>query len=233
MLSIPLRLLPDVPSAGSPVPAVPAIVPTAPPIVPEPAQKPEPTMADILKRLDGQSQTIARLEKELKDSRKVIEPVAPKDPKALSVEERVKELESRAEQLTAREKRQKESAAKSAVVNALVQAGCDPELSEHFYAPALLLNQAEKVVVEDDGKGNFVSRYSEGNDSAPRGLADWIANTYLQTDQGRKLLPVRMNPTGAGLKPGAGNPAPQGQKVLTMQDMLKGNVPRGSVVETA
>lgn len=185
----------------------------------EPAKGPNPEYVSkaeydaLLKRLDGQSGVIARLEKSFE---KKTEPVQEKP----EIVERVKAVEERQKKLDEREKRQRDREAKLAVRTALANGGVEdslvPDVVELF-----TMRNADKIKVDDD-----MNVYVE--DSGKKcGLEEYV-QAYLNED-GQKWLPAKRNPKSDGLNPGS--VIKSGARKVSRADLMSGKVQTKDLIE--
>ena len=167
----------------------------------------------LRERLDAQSAIIEKLRKqpEKKDD----------PPKPDTLTDRVKALEERDAKLQAREAKLKDREIHSKLKTALVDGGVDPKHAERF-AKLLKVEQDSKIHADDELNVTYAE--AEGK-TVP--LSDWV-NAYLQTDEGKALMPPKRNPTSDGLNGGAAPVA--GVRYVSREDMAAGRVNTADVL---
>jgi hypothetical protein len=170
----------------------------------------------LLKRLDGQSATISRLQKtveKLEKSREAEQHKKPAEPPAIA--EQMRELQEQQKVLLERDRRQRERQAKQEIVAAFTDAGVHTDDAAD-QAELLMLRHGSHIEVDED----FHATIDEGGDKVP--LRDW-AKTFLSTDRGRRLLPAKKNPSTAGVPSTTAEP-PGSKRKVTRADMAAGKV---------
>jgi hypothetical protein len=174
----------------------------------------------LLKRLDGQSATISRLQKTVEKLEKSREAEQqrererkPTEPPAIA--EQMRELQEQQKVLLERDRRQRERQAKQEIVAALTEAGVHADDASD-QADLLMLRNGSRIEVDED----FRAHIEDSGDKIP--LRDWV-KTFLSTDRGRRLLPAKKNPSTAGV-PSTTNELPDGRRKVTRADMAAGKV---------
>lgn len=174
--------------------------------------------ADWQKRMDGQSATIKRLEKQLKKD----EP-APA-PKPADLDGRVKELEKEAEKIARQREVQRQREVRHQLSKALTEHKLDPASADRAARLIQLEHGSSFEVSEtDDGEFNVAVKESEDVTSP---VAKWIA-AYLQTDQGRFYLPTHRNPK----VPGSPSARTAGKRQVTAAQCAAGEVDPSAIIK--
>jgi len=167
-------------------------VPPAPPV---PDVKPGPTgeppvkyvgqdeFAKVLARLDGLSAAVNRTQDALKQVKPVDQPPVAGE---TAITAQVAELRKWQATVQEQEKRQKDREALHALKTELVKGGVEPTQSDRF-AKLLQLEQTDRIEVDE----NFRVHFKDGDKRVPAG--EWVA-AYLQTDDGKILLPPKPSP---------------------------------------
>ena len=173
----------------------------------------------LLKRLDGQSATISRMQKNVERLEKGLEAEAAKGKKPAEppvIAEQMRELQEQQQVLLERDRRQRERQAKQEIVSVLLDAGVHPEdASDH--AELLMLRNGPRIEVDD----NFQATFDDGG--TRMSLRDWT-KAFLATDRGRRLLPPKKNPSTAGVPVPATSEPANGKRKATRADLLAGKV---------
>lgn len=146
--------------------------------------------AELVKRLDGQSATIKRLEKLVGKN----EPATPA-PKPTDLDSRVKELEQTAEAQRQVAEKQKSREVRSRLAEALVEKGKLSPADAARAANYIAADHKDRISVAETEDGEFSVTVKDGEKDSP--VADWVG-AYLQTDQGRFFLPTSRNPRVPG-----------------------------------
>ena len=170
----------------------------------------------LLKRMDGQSATISRLQKtveKLEKGREAEQHKKPAEPPAIA--EQMRELQEQQKVLLERDRRQRERQAKQEIVAALTENGVHADDAAD-QAELLMLRNISRIEVDDD----FRSTIEDSGDKVP--LRDWV-KTFLSTDRGRRLLPAKKNPSTAGVPSTTAEP-PGAKRKVTRADMAAGKV---------
>lgn len=168
----------------------------------------------LVERVNSQSAIIEKLRKE---PAKKDDPVKPPD----TLTDRVKALEVRDEKLLVRETKLKEREIRSKLKSALVEGGVDPKHADRF-AKLLHVEQSDKIQVDDE----LNVTYAESADkSVP--LTEWVP-AYLQTDEGKALMPPKRNPTSDGLN--GSEASTPGVRYVSREDMAAGRVSTADVL---
>lgn len=165
----------------------------------------------LIARLDGQSKVIASLEKQIKTP----EPETQK-PVDESLSKRVKELEAENKRVVERETRQREREAVSHIADALINKGADPEFARR-QAKLVYSENKDKIATMDDDATPAVK---DGDKVIA--VSEWM-EAYLQTNEGRPLLPPKRNPTSNGLN-GRSEPVANNVRRVTSADIAAGRV---------
>lgn len=194
----------------------PAATPAAPPVVPPEvlqgieAKVMESVTAKFQERLDGQSKVIASLEKQIKKQ----EPNKDTDP----LTERVKALESTQKRVDEREAKQKEREVLAQIERGFIDAEVEPAQARRL-AKLVYVEQQNNIAFDEE---NFVPMIKDGDKQVS--IPAWLG-AYLQTNDGKALLPARRNPTSSSLNGGRpvgmSNP---GARRVTPEDLARGRV---------
>lgn len=184
---------------------------------PEAAQGKEPVdvvsrkeFVELLKRIDGQSALLNRLEKV---AQKPPQEAAPQqDPLA----ERVKVLEEAKAKVDARNAAQKNREALQKIESALVAGGIDPKSAPRA-AKLLQLEHGKNIDVDDD---SFAVRYRESENVATP-IDQWVG-AWLKTDDAAVFFPTRRNPQVANALRGEGDA--KGTRTVSQADLASGKV---------
>ncbi|MCX7806598.1 MAG: hypothetical protein N3A38_15650 [Planctomycetota bacterium] len=182
---------------------------------------------DIERRIAGISAVLGRLQATVERLAKIGgNPDGKPDGKSTEpLTQKVQELETRVRELSAKEERLREQAAVATVARSLREHGVSDALAERYARLLVRVEQAGRIKADDNGNGGFRVEVLDG-DGLPVSVDKWIA-AYLQTDEGRALLPHRQQP----MLGGAPYTQAPGARVVTREDLAMGRVSREDILK--